>query len=64
MISSDMPISNVSKLMESNDSLPGFSIKENNKLIGVITRNKLHLKFSGPYGYSLYNKKSISAIYE
>ena len=62
MISSDMPISNVSKLMESNDSLPGFSIKENNKLIGVITRNKLHLKFSGPYGYSLYNKKPISAI--
>lgn len=62
MISSDMPISKVSKLMESNDSLPGFSIKENNKLIGVITRNKLHLKFSGPYGYSLYNKKPISAI--
>ncbi|MEK3994782.1 GGDEF domain-containing protein [Psychrobacillus sp. FSL K6-2365] len=62
MISSDMPISKVSKLMESNDSLPGFCIKENKKLIGVITRNKLHLKFSGPYGYSLYNKKPVSAI--
>jgi len=62
MISSDMAISNVSKLMESNDSLPGFCIKEKDKLIGVITRNKLHLKFSGPYGYSLYNKKPISAI--
>lgn len=62
MISSDMPISKVSKLMESNDSLPGFCIKENKKLIGVITRNKLHLKFSGPYGYSLYNKKPVSVI--
>ncbi|MFJ7826319.1 GGDEF domain-containing protein [Psychrobacillus sp. NPDC096623] len=62
MISSDMPISKVSKLMDSNDSLPGFCIKENNKLIGVITRNKLHLKFSGPYGFSLYNKKPVSAI--
>jgi len=57
-----MPISIVSKLMDSNDSLPGFCIKGGNKLIGVITRTKLHLKFSGPYGYSLYNKKPISAI--
>ncbi|WP_222122607.1 bifunctional diguanylate cyclase/phosphodiesterase [Bacillus sp. FJAT-22090] len=61
-ISSQMPISNVSSLMETNDSLPGFCIKDGEKLIGVITRNKLHLKFSGPYGYSLYNKKPISAI--
>lgn len=61
-ISSQMPISKVSKLMESNDELPGLCIKDGNKLIGVITRNKLHLKFSGPYGYSLYNKKPIAAI--
>ena len=40
MISSDMAISNVSKLMESNDSLPGFCITENNKLIGLITRKQ------------------------
>ncbi|TQR19720.1 GGDEF domain-containing protein [Psychrobacillus vulpis] len=61
-IASHTPISKVSKLMEADDSLPGFCIKDGNKLIGVITRNKLHLKFSGPYGYSLYNKKPVSAI--
>ncbi|TQR05961.1 EAL domain-containing protein [Psychrobacillus soli] len=61
-ISSQMLISKVSNLMESNDALPGFCIQDGNKLIGVITRNKLHLKFSGPYGYSLYNKKPISTI--
>ncbi|MDI2589532.1 GGDEF domain-containing protein [Psychrobacillus sp. NEAU-3TGS] len=61
-IPSQMPISKVSNLMEANDLLPGFCIQDDNKLIGVITRNKLHLKFSGPYGYSLYNKKPIAAI--
>lgn len=61
-IPSSMPISKVSNLMEGNDALPGFCIRDGNKLIGVITRNKLHLKFSGPYGYSLYNKKPIAAI--
>ncbi|SES07946.1 bifunctional diguanylate cyclase/phosphodiesterase [Psychrobacillus sp. OK032] len=61
-ISSQMPISKVSTLMEANDLLPGFCIQDGNKLIGVITRNKLHLKFSGPYGYSLYNKKPVSTI--
>lgn len=61
-ISGNTPISKVSKLMESSDELPGFCIKDGNKLIGVITRNKLHLKFSGPYGYSLYSTKPITAI--
>ncbi|MFF2752744.1 GGDEF domain-containing protein [Psychrobacillus sp. NPDC058041] len=61
-ISSNTPIFKVSKLMEANDALPGFCIKDGDKLIGVITRNKLHLKFSGPYGYSLYNTKPITAI--
>ncbi|MFJ7972613.1 GGDEF domain-containing protein [Psychrobacillus sp. NPDC096389] len=61
-VSSQMLISEVSNLMEANDLLPGFCIQDGNKLIGVITRNKLHLKFSGPYGYSLYNKKPIATI--
>lgn len=61
-ITSNMLISKVSKLMDSNDALPGFCIQKDNKLIGVITRSKLQLKFSGPYGYSLYNSKPISAI--
>ncbi|WP_313890911.1 GGDEF domain-containing protein [Psychrobacillus sp.] len=61
-LAKDMPISKVSALMESNDLLPGFCITDGKKLIGVITRNNLHLKFSGPYGYSLYNKKPVSAI--
>ena len=61
-VSSQMLISEVSNLMEANDLLPGFCIQDGNKLIGVITRNKLHLKFSGPYGYSLYNKKPVATI--
>lgn len=61
-IASHTSISKVSKLMDANDALPGFCIKDGNKLIGVITRNKLHLKFSGPYGYSLYNTKPVTAI--
>lgn len=61
-VSSRMLISEVSSLMETNDLLPGFCIQDDNKLIGVITRNKLHIKFSGPYGYSLYNKKPVATI--
>jgi GGDEF domain-containing protein len=43
-------------------TLPGFCITENDNLVGVITRHDLHLKLSGPYGYSLYANKHIKNI--
>ena len=51
-------------MMDQNKSVPGLCIVEQNRLVGVITRNQLHFRISGPYGYSLYSKKPIKEIME
>lgn len=57
-------IDEVKALMDQDQAIPGFCIIEHNCVVGVITRNQLHLKISGPYGYSLYSKNSITEIME
>lgn len=62
MIDSEMCISEVNEKMNSDYSIPGFCITRNDHLVGVITRNDLHLKLSGLYGYSLNCNKPINKI--
>lgn len=57
-----MQIAHVTALMNKDHRLPGFCITDDNELIGVLTRNELNLKLSGPYGFSLFHKKPISEI--
>lgn len=61
-INPNTSISNVMKRIEEDPSIQGFCIVENKKLLGVITRNDLYLKLSGPYGYSLNANKSVRNI--
>lgn len=63
-LNGSMRIDEVKSLMDQNQSVPGFCIIEQKSVVGVITRNQLHLKISGPYGYSLYSKNSITEIME
>ncbi len=55
-------IDEVKSLMNQDHAVPGFCIVQQNRVIGVITRNQLHVKISGPYGYSLFSKKEITEI--
>ncbi|MCG7345696.1 EAL domain-containing protein [Sporosarcina sp. ACRSL] len=55
-------IGEVKSMMDQDNSIPGRCIVEQNRLVGVITRNQLHFKISGPYGYSLYSKRKIQEI--
>ncbi|WP_232843449.1 GGDEF domain-containing protein [Sporosarcina beigongshangi] len=55
-------VDEVKLMMNQDHNIPGFCIVQQNQVIGVITRNQLHVKISGLYGYSLLSKKVITEI--
>jgi len=55
-------VNEVKSLMDQDHSVPGYCIVKQNRLVGVITRNQLHFKISGLYGYSLLSNKAITEI--
>jgi len=61
-LDSKTTIDEVRFMMDQNNSMPGLCVVKQNRLVGVITRNQLHFRISGPYGYSLYSKKGIDEI--
>lgn len=61
-LNSHVVIDKVKSLMNEDDSIPGFCIVNENRVIGVITRSQLHVKISGPFGYSLFSNKAIIEI--
>ncbi|MEK5037646.1 GGDEF domain-containing protein [Sporosarcina sp. FSL K6-3457] len=63
-LDSNVLIAEVKSLMDQDQLVPGFCVIQHDRVVGVITRNQLHLKISGPYGYSLYSKNSIAEIME
>ena len=52
----------VYNIFKQNPSIFGLCIVENEIPLGIITREKLALKMSGHYGYSLYHNKSIADL--
>ena len=55
-------IDEVNSMMAQNNSVPGLCVIRENRLVGVITRNQLHFRMSGAYGYSLDRNKTIQEI--
>lgn len=55
-------ISQLNEIINNNFELPGFCITENNKILGVITRNQINKYLSGLYGYHLYANKPVKDI--
>ncbi len=45
-----------------NESCQGLCVVENDEPVGIITKEKIALKLSGNYGYSLYKNRCISDI--
>ncbi|ABW18546.1 GGDEF domain-containing protein [Alkaliphilus oremlandii] len=61
-LNSSIKIYQVEEMMYKDITIQGFCITENERVLGVITRDQLYSKISGQYGYSLYYKEPISSI--
>ncbi|WP_027398798.1 GGDEF domain-containing protein [Anaerovorax odorimutans] len=62
IISSKTTIPHVYEIFKKDSKCYGLCIVENEMPIGIITKEKLTLKLSGYYGFSLYQNKGISKI--
>jgi diguanylate cyclase (GGDEF)-like protein len=55
-------VSQINEMINNNFGLPGFCVTENDRILGVITRNQLNKYLSAPYGYHLYANKPVKDI--
>lgn len=60
----EMVADEVMRYMEKNIKMPGICVLEGEKVVGIITREKLLKSMGGRYGYSLYKDKHVSKIME
>lgn len=58
----DMLVEQVDERFKQDITISGFCVVHQNIPIGVITRNALYKKISGPYGYILYSNKPVKNI--
>lgn len=49
-------------IFKKNPSCFGLCVVENERPVGIVTQEKLAFKLSGPFGFSLYQKKPISQV--
>jgi EAL domain-containing protein (putative c-di-GMP-specific phosphodiesterase class I)/GGDEF domain-containing protein len=61
-ISPDLLVSDVYEMFKEEPESSGYCIVTKSVPIGVITRNDLHRKISGQFGYTLFANKPISKI--
>lgn len=61
-ISPDEPTLNVYEFIKKDSLCAGMCIVDNDKPIGIITKENLSFVLSGQYGFTLYQKKPISTI--
>lgn len=55
-------VEQVFDMFRSQDDLYGLCVVQDEKVLGILTRDKLMLKLSGRYGFSLNQKKEITAV--
>ncbi|MDD3173291.1 MAG: GGDEF domain-containing protein, partial [Herbinix sp.] len=62
IVSSTVTSNYVYNIFKQNPNFFGLCVVENEIPLGIITHEKLALKMSGHFGYSLYQNKSISEV--
>jgi EAL domain-containing protein (putative c-di-GMP-specific phosphodiesterase class I)/GGDEF domain-containing protein len=62
VVTPDERVSIVYENIIRNNDCQGLCVVDNDKPIGIVTKEKIALKLSGNYGYSLYKNKCISDI--
>ncbi|MGM0409910.1 MAG: GGDEF domain-containing protein [Bacillota bacterium] len=58
----DMKTSKVVKIFENNKDLQSIVVTDNNKVEGLIMRDKLYFKLGSKYGYSVYMDRPIKLV--
>lgn len=59
-----LPVEQVHEMFRKGMEAWGFTVVEDTKAIGIVTKEKLSFCLSGRYGYSLYQKKPIRDVME
>jgi EAL domain-containing protein (putative c-di-GMP-specific phosphodiesterase class I)/GGDEF domain-containing protein len=62
VVPSDEKVGVVYEDIVRNEDSQGLCVVENDEPVGIVTKEKIALKLSGNYGYSLYKNRCISGI--
>ncbi len=62
ILSPNQKVSLVYNMLKSQDNFHGFCVVDNGEPLGIIVPEKLSLKLSGQYGFTLYYNKEITKI--
>ena len=57
-------VESIMDYFEAKNDLPGICVVESNRVIGIVTRDKLMKKLSGRYGFSLHQNKKLRTVME
>ncbi|MDO5136000.1 MAG: EAL domain-containing protein [Eubacteriales bacterium] len=58
----DLVTGHALQYLEDHKEQPGICVSQGNKVVGILTREKMLSRLGGRYGYSLYQNKHISRI--
>jgi len=61
-VKEDMSVEELLGYFEENSHVPGICVTRDDKVLGIVTREKLQRLLSGRYGFSLHQKKPVSYI--
>jgi hypothetical protein len=52
----------VYEMMRLDSTIPGFCVTEDDRVVGVVTRNELFNRVSGRYGFLLFVNKPVNGL--
>ncbi|MFO7887557.1 MAG: GGDEF domain-containing protein [Eubacteriales bacterium] len=61
-LNSNISISQVFEILKKDKYLDGLCVTDEEKVLGVVTRNDFFKKLSGQFGYNLFSKKPITSL--
>lgn len=61
-VSATTSVLEVYEMLKNNSTCLGVCVTEEERIIGIITKEKFAMKLSGQYGFALYQNKTISHI--
>jgi signal transduction histidine kinase len=63
-VSDSVPGSEVARIFEQNQALPGIIVLDGNKFTGMVSRNQFFQRLGRPFGIEIYSPRPIAAYLE
>jgi signal transduction histidine kinase len=63
-VSDSVPGSEVARIFEQNQALPGIIVLDGNKFAGMVSRNQFFQRLGRPFGIEIYSPRPIAAYLE